>query len=108
MIIRVTREITYGLLIVLSTCIFINCRSVKTTTSDKTDSLSTQEIIETSPLVPPEKSISLMTLEEGFEAKLVASEPFVSAPVALNFDDKNRIWVVEMQGYMPKPDGVGE
>ncbi|MGV3509508.1 MAG: DUF7133 domain-containing protein [Sphingobacteriaceae bacterium] len=108
MIIRVTREITYGLLIVLSTCIFIDCRSVKTTTSDKTDSLSTQEIIETSPLVPPEKSISLMTLEEGFEAKLVASEPFVSAPVALNFDDKNRIWAVEMQGYMPNPDGVGE
>jgi hypothetical protein len=49
-----------------------------------------------------------MQIEDGFEVKLVASEPLVSAPVAMQFDDKARMWVVEMTGYMPDTIGTGE
>jgi len=63
---------------------------------------------EVSPVIPADKSIDLMQVEDGFEVQLVASEPFVSSPVALSFDDRGRLWVVEMQGYMPNADGVGE
>lgn len=49
-----------------------------------------------------------MHLEAGFNTHLVAAEPLVSTPVALNFDEKGRLWVVEMEGYMPNPQGEGE
>lgn len=62
----------------------------------------------TSPVVSPLQSIDKMQVEEGFEVKLVASEPLISAPVALEFDAKGRIWVVEMNGFMPDTLGTGD
>ena len=56
----------------------------------------------------PEASIASMQVEEGFEVTLVAAEPLVIAPVAMTFDGKGRIWVVEMDGYMPDTLGTGE
>ncbi|MEY3050801.1 MAG: hypothetical protein RLY31_586 [Bacteroidota bacterium] len=40
-------------------------------------------------------------LEPGFSIRTVAAEPFVDTPVALAFDDRNRLWVLNMPGYMP-------
>lgn len=39
-------------------------------------------------------------LEEGFTLQVVASEPHLKAPVAIDFDTKGRIWVAQMPGYM--------
>jgi mono/diheme cytochrome c family protein/glucose/arabinose dehydrogenase len=61
-----------------------------------------------SPFMSPEASLAKMSVEDGFEVKLVAAEPLVSAPVAVLFDDKARMWVVEMVGYMPDTLGTGE
>jgi mono/diheme cytochrome c family protein len=61
-----------------------------------------------SPVIPASQSIDKMILEEGFEIKLIASEPLVSTPVAMSFDTKGRMWVVEMTGYMPDTLGRGE
>ncbi|QRQ99950.1 DUF7133 domain-containing protein [Dyadobacter sandarakinus] len=61
-----------------------------------------------SPFLVPEATIAKMQIEEGFEIKLVAAEPLVSAPVAMQFDDQGRMWVVEMTGYMPDTIGTGE
>ena len=47
-------------------------------------------------------------IANGFEIHLVASEPLIQAPVAMDFDNKGRIWVVEMRGYMPNLAGIGE
>lgn len=63
---------------------------------------------ESAPFVSPEESIKKMILEEGFEIQLVAAEPDISSPVAMNFDDRNRMWVVEMEGYMTDVDGTEE
>ena len=40
---------------------------------------------------------SEFTLEKGFHIKAVAAEPLLTSPVAIEFDEKGRIWVVEMQ-----------
>lgn len=64
--------------------------------------------LNSSPVIPPSESIKMMKAEEGFEVKLVASEPLISTPVALLFDHKDRIWVLEMSGYMPDSVGTGE
>jgi len=39
-------------------------------------------------------------IEEGFELKVIASEPLLDSPVAIDFDNKGRIWVVDMPGFM--------
>lgn len=61
-----------------------------------------------SPVIAADDAIRLMKVEEGFEVKLVAAEPLVTAPVALTFDTKGRVWVAEMVGYMPDVYGKGE
>lgn len=104
------KRIFYTLLVFALTGILLNCMVVKTPAAHtgKGDTLIIQNGFETSPLISPEQSLNRMIVEDGFEVKLVASEPFVSAPVAMNFDNNNRIWAVEMQGYMPDPEGAGE
>ncbi|MEE9364357.1 MAG: c-type cytochrome [Cellulophaga sp.] len=47
-------------------------------------------------------------LEKGFKLKVIAAEPLLKAPIALDFDAKGRIWVVEMPGFMSNIDGTGE
>ncbi len=47
-------------------------------------------------------------ITDGFEIQLAASEPLIEAPVAMDFDNKGRMWVVEMRGYMPNLAGTGE
>ncbi len=72
------------------------------------DEATQKKIIAEAPVLSPRESISAMKAENGFEVKPVASEPLIRAPVALNFDDRGRIWVLEMQGYMPDTAGHGE
>ena len=40
-----------------------------------------------------------MQLEQGFRLELVASEPDVQSPVAMDIDEDGRLFVVEMPGY---------
>lgn len=46
--------------------------------------------------------------ESGLRIELVAAEPMVVAPVAMSFDERGRLWVVEMDSFMPTIDGRGE
>ncbi|MDB4925906.1 c-type cytochrome [Mucilaginibacter sp.] len=61
-----------------------------------------------SPVVPADQSISKMKLEPGMAIKMIAAEPLISSPVAMMFDKKGRIWVLEMEDYMPDTLGNGE
>lgn len=56
----------------------------------------------------PEVDLSSYQIEQGFELRIVASEPFIEAPVTLDFDDRGRVWGVEMKGYMQNLEGTGE
>jgi mono/diheme cytochrome c family protein len=56
----------------------------------------------------PNISLDNYQIEEGFELSVIASESLLTAPVSLDFDDKGRMWVVEMMGYMPNLEGIGE
>src|SRR3982750_4627447 len=44
----------------------------------------------------------------GYRVELVAAEPLVQDPVAVDFDADGRMYVVEMRGYMPNVQGTGE
>lgn len=56
----------------------------------------------------PQFSLRDYQVEDGFELRLIAAEPLLKAPVSLDFDNKGRVWVVEMTGYMPNLEGIGE
>lgn len=53
-------------------------------------------------------SLDSYKIEEGFELAVIASEPLLKAPVAIDFDAKGRIWVAQMPGYMNDLQGSGE
>lgn len=53
----------------------------------------------------PEEAASRMTVASGFQVRLVAAEPLVRQPVAIDFDDRGRLWVVQYLQY-PNPAGL--
>jgi hypothetical protein len=55
----------------------------------------------------PKDELKSFRLPPGFRMELVASEPDISDPVAMAFDERGRIYAVEMPGYPldPKPSG---
>jgi len=53
-------------------------------------------------------SLDSYKIEEGFELEVLAAEPLLKAPVAIDFDAKGRIWVAQMPGYMNDMQGSGE
>src|SRR5690606_13669623 len=59
-------------------------------------------------VISPEDAIEKMEVENGFKVELVASEPLLDAPITMTFDDKGRIWVVEMESFMLDTAGTGE
>lgn len=56
------------------------------------------------PPLPPEKALQTFDLEEGFRIEIVAHEPDVVDPIAMDIDPDGRLWVVEMRSYMPVYD----
>jgi len=54
----------------------------------------------------PKISLDNYYIEEGFDLKAVATEPFIEAPVTMDFDNQGRMWVVEMKGYMQNLEGT--
>ncbi|RIK81024.1 MAG: hypothetical protein DCC68_09795 [Planctomycetota bacterium] len=53
---------------------------------------------------PPNEALKTFKVAEGFEISLVASEPDIRQPVAMNFDERGRLWVVQ---YLQYPDPAG-
>ena len=56
---------------------------------------------------PAEQLGHFQLAERGYQIELVASEPLIEDPVALQFDGEGRLWVVEMRGYMQDIDRSG-
>ncbi len=58
----------------------------------------------------PEESMKLIQIPPGFELELFASEPDIINPIALNWDHRGRLWVLETVDYpndITVEDGVG-
>ena len=60
------------------------------------------------PVIPPERALETLRLVPGFTLELIASEPLVVDPIQIAFDAAGRLWVLELQGYMPDVTGRGE
>ncbi len=56
----------------------------------------------------PEEELATFKIAPGFHAELVAAEPMVNTPVSVSWDEKGRMFVCEMVGYMHDVEGAGE
>jgi putative membrane-bound dehydrogenase-like protein len=80
--------------------------------ADEPDDSATAAAVEIqappAPALPPEAALQTFQLQPGFRIELVAAEPLVRDPVAIAFDPDGQLWVVEMRGFMPNIEGLGE
>ena len=60
------------------------------------------------PVLSPAEALQTFVIAPGFEIELVAAEPLIEDPVAADWDEDGRRYVVEMRAYMPNVDGEGE
>jgi mono/diheme cytochrome c family protein/glucose/arabinose dehydrogenase len=61
-----------------------------------------------SPALAPEAALQTFYMPPGYRIELVASEPLIQEPVALDWDVEGRLWVVEMPGFMADLTGSNE
>ena len=54
--------------------------------------------------VEPADAAATLTVAPPFRMELVAAEPLVADPIALAFDARGGLFVVEMRGYFEQPD----
>jgi mono/diheme cytochrome c family protein/glucose/arabinose dehydrogenase len=59
-----------------------------------------QPVGDTSPPLAPAEAVKTFHLPPGYRMELVASEPLVQNPTAVDWDPYGRLWVVEMTGFV--------
>jgi glucose/arabinose dehydrogenase/mono/diheme cytochrome c family protein len=60
------------------------------------------------PVRTPAEEAATFKLAPGFHAELIAADPLIGDPIAMQFGPDGRLWVLEMRGYMPTADAIGE
>jgi len=58
--------------------------------------------------LPPEESIKHLITPPGIEPKLFASEPKIFKPVAMNWDERGRLWIAETFDYPNELQAPGQ
>jgi mono/diheme cytochrome c family protein/glucose/arabinose dehydrogenase len=61
-----------------------------------------------SPVLSVDAALRSFVMPAGYRLEIVAAEPLVHDPVAIDFDADGRMYVVEMRGYMPNVEADGE
>ena len=57
----------------------------------------------------PKEAVKAMQLPAGFKAELIAGEPDLVQPIAMCWDERGRLWVVEGMSYpQPRAPGAGK
>ena len=51
------------------------------------------------PPYAPSETLSRFRLDPGFRIELMASEPDIQSPIAMDIDERGRWFVLEMPGY---------
>ena len=59
-----------------------------------------QKVPDESPPLSPQEALTTFYMPPGYRIELVASEPLIQEPVAIDWDTQGRLWAVEMPGFM--------
>jgi len=69
--------------------------------TDRSWTPGVQKASDASPVLSPEDEMKQFYLPPGFHAELVAAEPLIQDPIAIDWDADGRMWVVEYPEYVP-------
>src|SRR4051812_40311120 len=58
-----------------------------------------------SPALTPQDELKTFSLPPGYHAQLVAAEPLIESPIIIDFDPDGRMWVLELQAFLPDTSG---
>ena len=67
-----------------------------------------QKVSPESAVLSPADALRTFYMAPGYHLELVASEPLIQEPVALDWDLQGRLWAVEMPGFMADLTGSNE
>jgi mono/diheme cytochrome c family protein len=67
-----------------------------------------QRVPDSSPPLSAEAALGTFYMPPGYRLELVASEPLIQEPVAIDWDIRGRLWAVEMPGFMADLTGSNE
>jgi mono/diheme cytochrome c family protein len=59
----------------------------------------------TAAALTPEEALKTFSLPPGYRVELVAAEPLVEDPIIIDFDADGRLWVLELQAFLPDTSG---
>lgn len=99
----------FNLILALFVVLIQSCKqpSTELTDSNQAEVDSYAEHVRTSRFQTPEEERLGFVLPEGFEVTLFASEPDITKPINMAFDEKGRLWVTQSSEY-PLAAGQGE
>src|SRR5918992_4697873 len=60
-----------------------------------------QKVSADSPVLTPAEAMKTFFMAPGYRLELVAAEPLVQDPIAIDWDPMGRLWVIEMPGFVP-------
>jgi putative membrane-bound dehydrogenase-like protein len=89
----------------LCNCLLVGLVLVNPATAQE-DSTAAKPLRITSPLSPEESLKHLVLADPNLVIEIVAAEPEVIDPVAMQFDEHGRLWVVEMRDYPTGPQNA--
>ena len=97
-----TRSLTiYALLLLAARCLFVPTFSFA---DDLPVGVVNTQDPKDVPLTPSQ-SLQRITVPDGFHVALFAGEPDVRRPIAFDFDDRGRLWVVENYSHPEATEG---
>jgi mono/diheme cytochrome c family protein/glucose/arabinose dehydrogenase len=65
-------------------------------------------VVPPAPVLRPEQEAASFKIAPGFRIELVAADPLVGDPIAMQFGPDGRLWVLEMRGLMLDVEARGE
>lgn len=75
---------------------------------EKQESRVPKDKIPANPPLSPADALKTFKLPPGFRIEVVAAEPLIETPIAMQWDAAGRLWVVEVPSYMNTPAAAGE
>jgi mono/diheme cytochrome c family protein/glucose/arabinose dehydrogenase len=75
---------------------------------EKQESRVPKDKIPANPPLSPQAALKTFKLPPGFRIEIVAADPLIETPIAMQWDAAGRLWVVEMPSYMNTPTAEGE
>ncbi|MGH9371365.1 MAG: DUF7133 domain-containing protein, partial [Vicinamibacterales bacterium] len=67
-----------------------------------------QQISNDASVRSPAEALEMFSMPPGYRLELVASEPMIQDPIAIDWDAATRLWAVELPGYMRDITASGE